>query len=80
MPSFDPNLFVHGITDEQYSQLSKNPDQPLINRFSSTYSPGSTMKLLTTVAGLNAGTLDPNEALEIEGNAGKKMTHGVISK
>ncbi|MFB9972866.1 penicillin-binding transpeptidase domain-containing protein [Allobacillus sp. GCM10007489] len=72
LPSFDPNLFVHGITDEQYSQLSENPDQPLINRFSSTYSPGSTMKLLTTVAGLNAGTLDPNEALEIEGKRWQK--------
>ncbi|MFC0014613.1 MULTISPECIES: penicillin-binding transpeptidase domain-containing protein [Allobacillus] len=66
MPSFDPNRFVHGITDEEYSKLSEDANQPLINRFSSTYSPGSTMKLLTTIAGLNAGTLDPNEALKIE--------------
>nr|WP_289037507.1 penicillin-binding transpeptidase domain-containing protein [uncultured Allobacillus sp.] len=72
LPSFDPNRFVHGITDEEYRTLSEDTNQPLINRFSSTYSPGSTMKLLTTIAGLNAGTLDPDEALEIEGKRWQK--------
>ncbi|MBR7553188.1 penicillin-binding transpeptidase domain-containing protein [Allobacillus sp. GCM10007491] len=72
LPSFDPNRFVHGITDEEYNMLSEDTNQPLINRFSSTYSPGSTMKLLTTIAGLNAGTLDPNEALKIEGKRWQK--------
>ncbi len=67
LPSFDPNAFVLGITGEQYTAMSEDPDQPMINRFSSAYSPGSTMKLLTTVAGLNAGTLDPDEVKEIEG-------------
>ncbi|MEI5908826.1 penicillin-binding transpeptidase domain-containing protein [Bacillus spongiae] len=66
-PSFDPNKFVLGISSSDYENLQSNPDNPLLTRFSTTYSPGSTMKAVTAAVGLMAGTLDPDQALEIHG-------------
>ncbi|WP_017185694.1 penicillin-binding transpeptidase domain-containing protein [Alkalibacillus haloalkaliphilus] len=66
-PTFDPNQFVLGMTNSQYEELMSDENLPTINRFSSTYSPGSTMKLFTSVVGFQMGVLDPNEVKEIEG-------------
>lgn len=53
-PSYDPNLFVRGITRKEYSELLNNPDRPLINRVSvGNYSPASTIKPLMAFMGLN---------------------------
>ncbi len=50
-PSFDPN----GI-DESFPELSRDPDSPLINRaVQSLYPPGSTFKVITAAAALEAG-------------------------
>jgi penicillin-binding protein A len=50
-PSFDPN----GI-DESFPELSTDPDSPLINRaVQSLYPPGSTFKVITAAAALEAG-------------------------
>ena len=60
-PSYDPNLFVHGISGPEYRELLNNPDRPLINRASQgIYAPASTVKPMLAVMGLNEGLFTPN--------------------
>src|SRR5262245_21939443 len=58
-PSYDPNLLASHNGDEQstaWQQMRDNPDSPLLNRaISETYPPGSTFKVITTAAALQAG-------------------------
>jgi len=54
-PSFDPNLFVEGISREDYAKLSSPRDTPLFNRALARYSPGSTIKPFLGLAALDAG-------------------------
>ena len=59
-PSYDPNLFVHGISGPDYRALLQNPDRPLINRASQgIYAPASTVKPMLSVMGLNEGAITP---------------------
>ncbi|HSH85292.1 MAG TPA: penicillin-binding protein 2 [Guyparkeria sp.] len=61
-PSFDPNLFVDGISHEGYQRLLDDPDRPLYNRaITATYPPGSTIKPVMGLAGLQYGLLVPDE-------------------
>lgn len=56
-PSYDPNLFVHGISSKNYKALL-NPDRPLINRATQgRYAPASTVKPLFAILGLNEGII-----------------------
>lgn len=58
MPAYDPNLFVHGISQEDYRQLRDAPSRPLFNRaLSGQYPPGSTIKPFVALAGLDAGVI-----------------------
>jgi len=66
-PSYDPNAFVQGVSKEQYKGWSEDPRLPLLNRFSRTYAPGSSFKVVTAAIGLDEGTLDPDEAKAISG-------------
>jgi penicillin-binding protein A len=58
-PSYDPNLLATHDVEEQattWQQLRDNRDNPLLNRaISETYPPGSTFKVITTAAALQAG-------------------------
>jgi penicillin-binding protein 2 len=55
-PSFDPNLFAVGMSNEQYDALQNNPDLPLFNRaVLGTYPPGSTIKPMLSLAALETG-------------------------
>ncbi|HHU11703.1 MAG TPA: hypothetical protein GXZ64_00540 [Clostridiaceae bacterium] len=58
VPSFDPNLFVGGISSETYQALLDNPKTPMLNRFQLRYAPGSTAKILTYMAGYNLGIVN----------------------
>jgi penicillin-binding protein 2 len=52
-PGFDPNLFVNGISTEDYNALQNSPDKPLFNRaLRGRYPPGSTTKPFIGLAGL----------------------------
>ncbi|MCF6437081.1 penicillin-binding protein 2 [Pseudoalteromonas sp. MMG022] len=54
-PSYDPNLFVHGISSEDYKKLL-NEDRPLINRVTQgRYAPASTIKPHLAILGLEEG-------------------------
>lgn len=60
-PGFDPNLFVTGISHKDYGQLRDSIDQPLFNRvLRGLYPPGSTIKPMVVVAGLDTGVITPS--------------------
>ncbi len=55
-PTFDSNLFVDGIDQDNWQMLNESPDKPLLNRaLRGTYPPGSTYKPLMAMAALNSG-------------------------
>ena len=57
-PSFDPNLFVTGISTRDYSGLRDSIDKPLFNRaLRGLYAPGSTIKPEVAIAGLDSGVI-----------------------
>lgn len=60
-PSFDPNLFVTGISFKAYGELRDSIDQPLFNRvLRGLYPPGSTIKPMVAIAGLDTGVITPS--------------------
>jgi penicillin-binding protein 2 len=57
-PSFNPNLFVRGISQKDYSGLMEDNHRPLANKaVQGAYPPGSTFKIATALAALNAGVI-----------------------
>ena len=57
-PSFDPNLFVTGISFKEYAALHDSIDRPLFNRvLRGLYAPGSTIKPEVAIAGLDSGVI-----------------------
>ena len=55
-PTFDPNLFVDGIDQENWTMLNESIDKPLLNRaLRGTYPPGSTYKPFMALAALETG-------------------------
>ena len=64
VPSFDPNLFVNGISQADYSGLLQDPDKPLLNRaLRGGYPPGSTVKPFMGLAGLELGFRTPEDTV-----------------
>lgn len=60
MPTYDPNLFVDGIDQENWKALNESRDKPLINRpLRGAYPPGSTLKPFVALAGLEHGKRHP---------------------
>ncbi len=63
-PSFDPNLFVGGISEADYRSLLENPHWPLLDRaLRGMYPPGSTIKPYLAVAGLELGVRTPQDTV-----------------
>lgn len=59
-PSFDPNLFVTGISVQNYRELNESPDLPLLNRtIQGQYPPGSTLKPMLGLGGLESRVITP---------------------
>jgi len=71
-PSYDSNVFQTYLTKTQSELWESNNNAAEINRFNKTYSPGSTMKLLTSAIGLENGVLKSEEARDIEGISWQK--------
>lgn len=88
-PSFDPNLFMRGMSHEQWTAITSNRKNPMLNRaLQSQYPPGSTFKIVTALAGLEAGVIDPNTKVDCRGGiylgnrrfgCWRKEGHGVVS-
>ena len=67
-PSFDPNLFVRGISTTAWNGLNQNPYRPLASKaVQDAYPPGSTFKMVTLLAALENGDVDPEETVYCPG-------------
>jgi len=68
-PTFDPNLFVRGISVADYSALTENKYRPLASKsVQGTYPPGSTFKMVTALAALEDGLVGPDETVYCPGH------------
>ncbi|MSP30748.1 MAG: penicillin-binding protein 2 [Acetobacteraceae bacterium] len=67
-PSFDPALFNSGVSQAQWEDWTNNRRAPLINKAAAgLYSPGSTFKMSTALAGLDAKVITPSERVQCPG-------------
>ncbi|MCC7426160.1 MAG: penicillin-binding protein 2 [Alphaproteobacteria bacterium] len=88
-PSFDPNLFVTGLSADQWRAWSQNRRAPLRNKATAgLYSPGSTFKMLVGLAALEANVTTPNERISCPGHmelgdqrfhCWKRAGHGAVN-
>ena len=88
-PSFDPNLFLFGITKDNWQLIRNNPLKPLVNKtLSGLYSPGSTFKPIVALSALENGIIDENFKVNCKGkiemygqtyHCWKKRGHGVVN-
>ncbi len=68
-PAYDPNLFVSGMTANDFSTLSSSAYVPLFNRaVNGQYAPGSTFKPIVGLAGIGAGATTWEQAIEDRGS------------
>jgi len=88
-PSFDPNLFLFGINQDDWQLIRNNPLKPLINKtLSGLYSPGSTFKPMVALSALENGIIDKNFKVDCTGktelygqtyHCWKKRGHGIVN-
>ncbi len=68
-PAFDPNKFVRGISVADYASLTENKYRPLANKaVQGTYPPGSTFKMVTALAAIEAGEITAEETVYCGGH------------
>jgi penicillin-binding protein 2 len=59
-PSFDPNLFTFGISQDDWNRLNDDIHSPLLNKvITGVYAPGSTFKPVVAMAALEGDVVDP---------------------
>jgi len=62
-PTFDQSVFKGGISDDEWRLLNNDPAKPMFDRaISGAFAPGSTFKIVTSVAAALAGKFDKNTA------------------
>ena len=67
-PAFDPNLFVRGISVADWTALNEDKFRPLAAKaVQGTYPPGSTFKMVTVMAAMEAGVVTPDETVYCPG-------------
>ena len=71
-PSYDPNEFVFGHTKQSYNALLEDEDNPLLNRFTKLYSPGSTIQPIVTAVALEGINFDENTGIDVKGKQWQK--------
>ena len=71
-PSYDPNKFVTGMTNDEWNSISTNEAKPLFTRFISTWCPGSTFKPITGAIGLTTENLSEDDEFNYSGLAWQK--------
>ncbi len=71
-PSFDPNLFVFGISQDDWQVIRNDPMKPLVNKtLQGNYSPGSTIKPVVALSALENGIINPNFTVKCTGKTEK---------
>lgn len=88
-PSFDPNEMTGRVSPQRLAQLSKDPLEPLVFRAGQNhYHPGSTFKVVTLLAGLQAGAVNEHSQATCTGGyrlgsrvwrCHKESGHGVVN-
>ena len=88
-PSFDPNLFVFGISQDDWQVIRNDPMKPLVNKtLQGNYSPGSTIKPIVALSALENGIINTNFTVKCTGktemygqtyHCWKKKGHGFVS-
>lgn len=88
-PSFDPNLFVRGISHIDYNGLMENDHRPLANKtVQGVYPPGSTFKMVTALAALKEGLITVDTTVRCPGyvevggrrfHCWKRAGHGAVN-
>jgi penicillin-binding protein 2 len=88
-PSFDPNLFLFGINQDDWQLIRNHPLKPLVNKtLSGLYSPGSTFKPMVALSALENGIIDKNFKVNCKGkiemygqtyHCWKKRGHGIVN-
>jgi len=64
-PSYDPNIFLRGLSDEEWRKLNGDPSKPLFNRIvQALYPPGSVFKLVTAYAALTERVISSHQRLK----------------
>lgn len=66
-PSYDPNQFILGHSNASYNALLNDPKNPLMNRFTRRYVPGSAIKPLTAAIALETQGFDEGKVIDIAG-------------
>ena len=87
-PSFDPNLFLFGISQDDWQLIRNNPLKPLVNKtLSGLYSPGSTIKPIVALSALENDVVSTKFKVNCTGktemygqtyHCWKKKGHGVV--
>ena len=87
-PSFDPNLFLFGINQDDWQLIRNNPLKPLVNKtLAGLYSPGSTLKPIVALSALENEIIDENFKVNCTGkiemygqtfHCWKEKGHGVV--
>ena len=87
-PSFDPNLFLYGISTKDWNEIREDPLKPLLNKtVSGLYSPGSTIKPLVALSALENDVITPNQKVRCTGkmemyghtyHCWKEKGHGIM--
>ena len=88
-PSYNPNSFLFGISNDEWQLIRNNPLKPLINKtLSGLYSPGSTIKPIVALSALENNIVKPNFKVRCTGkielygqtfHCWKKKGHGLVS-
>ena len=88
-PSFDPNLFLFGISHDDWQLITNNPLKPLVNKtLTGLYSPGSTIKPIVALSALENKIIDKDFKVNCTGkiemygqtyHCWKKKGHGVVN-
>ena len=88
-PSFDPSLFIFGISQDDWQLIKNNPLKPLVNKtLSGIYSPGSTIKPIVALSALENNIISENFKVKCTGkiemygqtyHCWKKKGHGVMT-
>ena len=88
-PSFDPNLFVFGISKDDWQLIRNDPMKPLVNKtLQGNYSPGSTIKPIVALSALENGIINTKFTVKCTGktemygqtyHCWKKKGHGFVS-
>ena len=88
-PTYDPNLFVHGVNKDEWNKLLSNENKPLMNKaISGLYPPGSTIKTIVALSALENNVASPSLTVRCKGvtelygekfHCWKKKGHGYMT-